>query len=188
MARANPFAQAGTPLSGGLALVDPDPGMLIAFNAAPGTVAPDEAGPYSAYAQALAETMREGGVSLDDVFARVRLRVNQTTNGAQVPWDVSKLQAPIYLFDRAPDAPPPQVTADQTASIRTRPIRDFDARRRLSRGARPRYAPGLRETSSPPIRAIQWRRASARSSRRDAKRSLGGAPGISTRRRPTGRT
>ena len=69
VARANPFAQSGTPLSSGLALVDPDPGMLIAFNAAPGTVAPDEAGPYSAYAQALAETMREGGVALDDVGA-----------------------------------------------------------------------------------------------------------------------
>ena len=127
MARANPFAQAGTPLSSGLALVDPEPGTLIAFNAAPGTVAPDEAGPYSAYAQALAETMREGGVALDDVFARVRLRVNQTTNGAEVPWDVSKLQAPLYLFERAADAPPPQVARDQTASIRTRPIRDFAA-------------------------------------------------------------
>ena len=127
MARANPFAQTGTPLSSGLALVDPEPGTLIAFNAAPGTVAPDEAGPYSAYAQALAETMREGGVALDDVFARVRLRVNQTTNGAEVPWDLSKLQAPLYLFERAADAPPPQVAPDQTASIRTRPIRDFAA-------------------------------------------------------------
>src|SRR5271166_2677824 len=127
LARANPFAQSGPPLSGGLALVDSEPGVLIAFNAAPGTVAPDEAGPYSAYAQALAETMREGGVALDDVFARVRLRVNQTTNGAQVPWDVSKLRAPLYLFERAPDAPPPQVSPDQTASIRTRPIRDFAA-------------------------------------------------------------
>jgi uncharacterized caspase-like protein len=127
LARANPFAQAGPPLSGGLALVDSEPGMLIAFNAAPGTVAPDEAGPYSAYAQALAETMREGGVALDEVFARVRLRVNQTTNGAQVPWDAAKLQASLYLFDRAPDAPLPQVTPAQTASIRTRPIRDFSA-------------------------------------------------------------
>jgi uncharacterized caspase-like protein len=127
MARANPFAQAGTPLSSGLALLDPDPGMLIAFNAAPGTVAPDEAGPYSAYAQALSETMREGGVALDEVFARVRLQVNQTTNGAEVPWSVSKLPSPLYLFERAPDAPPSQVAPDQTASIRTRPIRDFDA-------------------------------------------------------------
>src|SRR5215475_2151044 len=128
LARANPFARSGNPLTGGLALVDAEPGTLIAFNAAPGTIAPDEAGPYSAYAQALAEISREGGVALDDVFSRVRLRVNQTTNGAQVPWQASKLQAPIYLFERAPDAPPPAVTAEQTASIRTRPIRDFDAR------------------------------------------------------------
>ena len=137
LARANPFVQAGTPLSGGLALVDADSGMLIAFNAAPGTVAPDEAGPYSAYAQALAETMREGGVSLDDVFARVRLSVNQTTNGAQVPWDVSKLQAPLYLFrSRARraaargDARPERFNSDK-ADPRLR------CARRLSRSARP---------------------------------------------------
>jgi uncharacterized caspase-like protein len=128
MARANPFAKQGNPLTGGLALVDPDPNTLVAFNAAPGTIAPDETGPYSSYAQALAENTREGGIPLDEVFTRVRLRVNQTTNGAQVPWQVSKMQAPIYLFERAPDAPPPTVTAEQTASIRSRPIRDFDSR------------------------------------------------------------
>src|SRR5262245_21527428 len=41
LARANPFARAGQPLAGGLNLVEPDPGMLIAFNAQPGTVAPE---------------------------------------------------------------------------------------------------------------------------------------------------
>src|SRR6266478_4210360 len=40
-ARANPFAKSGPPLAGGLALVEPEPGVLIAFNAAPGTVAPE---------------------------------------------------------------------------------------------------------------------------------------------------
>src|ERR1700737_2179202 len=59
-ARANPFAKSGSPLAGGLALVEPDPGTLIAFNAAPGTVVQNEAGPYSSYAPALAE-MRRGG-------------------------------------------------------------------------------------------------------------------------------
>src|SRR6516225_3703306 len=128
LARANPFARSGNPLTGGLALVDAEPGTLIAFNATPGTIAPDEAGPYSGYAQALAEISREGGLPIDDVFARVRLRVNQITNGGQVPWHASKLQAPIDLFERAPDAPPPQVTAEQTLSLRQRPIREFDAR------------------------------------------------------------
>src|SRR5262249_21877967 len=62
-ARANPFARSGPPLAGGLALVEPETGTLIAFNAAPGTVAPEAQGPYGAYALALAEMIREGGSS-----------------------------------------------------------------------------------------------------------------------------
>jgi uncharacterized caspase-like protein len=127
-ARASPFAKSGPLLAGGLALVEPDPGTLIAFNAAPGTIAQDEAGPYSSYAQALAEMMREGGLPVTELFDRVRLRVNEITKGAQVPWNASKLQAPFYFFERAPDAPPPQVSPEQTSAIRSKPIRDFDAR------------------------------------------------------------
>src|SRR6202521_5021981 len=127
-ARASPFAKSGPPLASGLALVEPEPGTLIAFNAAPGTVAQNEAGPYSSYAQALAEMMREGGLPVTGLFNRVRLRVNEITKGAQVPWNASKLQAPFYFFERAPDAPPPQVSPEQTSSIRSKPIRDLDAR------------------------------------------------------------
>src|ERR1700730_12331216 len=127
-ARASPFAKSGPPLASGLALVEPEPGTLIAFNAAPGTVAQNEAGPYSSYAQALAEMKREGGLPVTDLFNRVRLRVNEITKGAQVPWNASKLQASFYFFERAPDAPPPQVSPEQTSSIRSKPIRDFDAR------------------------------------------------------------
>src|SRR4051812_42078541 len=71
-ARTSPFVRSGPPLAGGLALVEPDPGALIAFNATPGTVAPEGKGPYGPYAQALAEMMREGGLPLTDVFDRVR--------------------------------------------------------------------------------------------------------------------
>src|ERR1700704_354748 len=82
-ARANPFAKSGPALAGGLALVEPEPGTLIAFNAAPGTVAPEGQGPYGPYAQALAEMLREGGMPLAQVFDRTRLRVNDMTKGAQ---------------------------------------------------------------------------------------------------------
>ena len=47
IARANPFAHSGAPLAGGLALVEPGPNMIIAFNAAPGTVAPEGKGPMA---------------------------------------------------------------------------------------------------------------------------------------------
>src|SRR5207302_554358 len=123
-ARANPFAKSGPPLAGGLALVEPEPGLLIAFNAAPGTVAPEGQGPYGAYAQALAEMMREGGLPLASVFDRARLRVNEVTKGAEVPWHASKLTATsVLLFERAADAPPPAVSSEEAAAIRTRPMR-----------------------------------------------------------------
>src|ERR1700726_2157213 len=59
-ARQQPFIEGGQPIASGLALVEPDPHMLIAFNAAPGTVAPNEQGNYGIYAQSLAEMIRTG--------------------------------------------------------------------------------------------------------------------------------
>ena len=128
VARANPFAKSGPPLAGGLALVEPEPGLLIAFNAAPGTVAPEGQGPYGPYAQALVEMIREGGLPLASVFDRARLRVNDVTKGAEVPWHASKVETSLVFFERAADAPPPVVSSEQAAAIRARPIRDLDAR------------------------------------------------------------
>jgi uncharacterized caspase-like protein len=105
IARSLHFATEGDPFASGLALIDAESGSLYAFNAAPGTIAPDELGPYGFYAQALVEMMREGA-SLDQVFADTRLRVNELSNGAMVPWDVSKIGAPISFFARQASAPP----------------------------------------------------------------------------------
>ena len=121
-ARANSFARTGAPLAGGLALIEAEPRTLYAFNAAPGTIAPDEPGPYGIYAQALVEMMREGGLPADEVFARVRLRVDELTRGAVVPWDVSKLDAPIVFFAPAANTLP---AAQAYADLLARPIRDF---------------------------------------------------------------
>jgi uncharacterized caspase-like protein len=125
-ARAHPFARTGAPLAGGLALVEPEPGMLVAFNAAPGTVAPEGQGPYGPYAQALAEMMREGGLPLGEVFDRARLRVNDATKGAEVAWHASKVEAPFLFFERTADAPPPALSAEQAAVLRDKPIRELD--------------------------------------------------------------
>jgi uncharacterized caspase-like protein len=121
-ARQQPFVDGQ--IASGLALVEADPHMLIAYNAAPGTVAPPEQGPYGAYAQSLAEMIRAGGLPLQEVFNRVRLRVNEATKGAQVPWDTQKLDAQFMFFERAPDAPA-QAPPDQVAALRNKPIRDL---------------------------------------------------------------
>jgi uncharacterized caspase-like protein len=124
-ARQQPFIQGGEPIAGGLALVEPGLNMLVAFNAAPGTVATNEPGPYGLYAQSLAEMIRTGGLSLPEVFNRVRLRVSDASKGAQIPWDAQKLQSQFTFFDREPDAPAAQGAPDQVAAFRDKPIRDL---------------------------------------------------------------
>jgi uncharacterized caspase-like protein len=123
-ARQQPFIEGGQPIASGLALVEPDAHMLIAFNAAPGTVAPAEQGSYGAYAQSLAEMIRTGGLPLPELFNRVRLRVNEASKGAQVPWDAQKIDAQFVFFNRAPDAPS-QASPDQAVAVRDKPIRDL---------------------------------------------------------------
>ena len=124
-ARANPYAAQGAPLAPGLALVDPEPGVLIALNAAPGTFAGDEQGPYGVFGKTLAGAMRQGGVDVAEVFDQTRILVNQETQGALLPWSASKLDGPYFIFERAAGAPPPPVlSAAQTAG---RPIATFPA-------------------------------------------------------------
>jgi len=123
-ARANPYAAQGPPLAGGLALVEPDEGELIAFNAAPGSIVGDESGPYGVYAKTLAGSLREGGLPIEDALAQTRVQVNQQTAGAQAPWSASKLGAPYYVFERAADAPAPPALAALADAAR-KPIGGF---------------------------------------------------------------
>src|SRR3984957_11585401 len=123
-ARANPYATQGSPLAPGLALVDPEPGELIAFNAAPGTLAGDEEGPYGVYGKTLAGAIRQGGVDIAQAFDQTRVSVNAETQGALLPWSASKLGGPFYVFERAADAPPPALSFAQTER---RPISTFPA-------------------------------------------------------------
>ncbi|TNC16171.1 peptidase C14 [Methylobacterium terricola] len=104
-ARTAPFRLAGDPLAGGLPLVEAEPGSLIAYNAAPGTVGPAETGPYGAYALGLVEMIREGGLAPAALFERVRLRVAEVTGGAEVPWSASRIEAPFVFLERAAGAP-----------------------------------------------------------------------------------
>ena len=150
-ARQQPFIEGGQPIASGLALVEPDPHMLIAFNAAPGTVAPNEQGNYGIYAQSLAEMIRTGGLPLPEVFNRLRLRVNDASKGAQVPWDAEKIDAQFMFFDRAPDAPA-QAPRPGARRPRSADHRCGSVHRHLERaadGARGRRAPAPRSCISP---------------------------------------
>jgi len=105
-AHETPFHLSGAAtLAGGLGLYEPGRNGVIAFNTAPGAVAPRAAaGAYGVYAHALAEMMRDGGQSLADVFDKTRLRVAEDTKGAQMPWN-SKVATDFLFFQRLAGAP-----------------------------------------------------------------------------------
>ena len=123
-ARALPFPLQGQPIAGGLALYDPGPSLLLAFNAAPGTIALQEPGPYGVYAQALAEMIRAGGLPVAQVFDQTRLRVVERTNGAQIPWNSQGFDTPFIFFERTAQAPARGV---DEAALRSKPIAQFSA-------------------------------------------------------------
>ena len=172
-ARANPFAPTGQPLAGGLAIVVPEAGSLVAFNAAPGTIAPQETGDYGVYAKALSEMIHEGGLEAGEIFTRTRLRVSETTRGAQVPWNATRLGQPVTFFERAEDAPAPQALAPRNRVIRDLPVSEAYALA-LERDTIVAYQEFMtaypRDPLSPRVaamlaarrEAITWRRAVAR--------------------------
>ncbi len=121
-ARENPFALGGQPIAGGLALVEPPANLLLAYNAAPGTVAPVEPGPYGAYAHGLAEMIRAGGMPPMQVFEETRLRVSEVTKGAQIPWN-SKVDSAFLFLQRTAEAP----AREDDSALRAKPIAQLGA-------------------------------------------------------------
>ena len=173
-ARQSPFARGGHPLASGLALVDPAPSTAIAFNAAPGTVASDEQGPYGAYATSLTEMIAAGGLSLDDLFARLRLRVSELTQGVEVPWYASQINGPFFLTERAAEAPPPPTVRRSPTSATNRSAISAALMMRMLR--RSRSTPSMvTSNSSPSIRAVPFPGALRRCWLFAAKRSFGAA-------------
>jgi uncharacterized caspase-like protein len=124
-ARAGPVASSGQ--ASGLAWVEPEANMLIAFNAAPGTLVRDASDGYGSYAKALAEMLREGDLTPGDLFDRVRLRVHELTKGDQVPWDASRIEGQFKFLERGPGAPVRSDTAARTARMRMQPMRILGA-------------------------------------------------------------
>ncbi len=97
-AHKTPFAQGSEPTSG-LAYIEPDAGSLIAFNAAPGAVAPEATAANGLYATALADFIAKGGLQPDDMFGQMRLKVSEVTKSAEVPWHLAKLDGSFTFSD-----------------------------------------------------------------------------------------
>jgi len=109
--RNNPFPDVND-AGRGLAIVDAPNGSIVGYSTAPGTEALDGSNGHSPYTSAFLKLAREPNVPIEQLFKRVRLEVNNTTNGRQIPWESSSLTSDFYFFgDTAVAATRPPVKA-----------------------------------------------------------------------------
>jgi len=104
--RNNPFARSFRSANDGLAQVDAPTGTLIAYATAPGRVASDGVGQNGLYTSELLKQMQTPGVSITDVFMRVRAEVMKQTGNKQVPWEASSLVGSFYFAGASADSTP----------------------------------------------------------------------------------
>jgi hypothetical protein len=123
-----PLAGVLPPLAPGLTAVQPEPETLIAFNAAPGTVAPGPLAGPGPYALALSESLGTPGLAPQDIFERVRLRAAELGGGVQA-WQESRLTLATL-------AAPAAVVASGV-SVARKPAKVAPGVRRHVRHARP---------------------------------------------------
>lgn len=116
----------------GLAIVDAPNGSIVGYSTAPGAEAQDGTGGHSPYTQAFLNVAREPNVPIEQLFKRVRLAVNQTTSGAQIPWESSSLTSDFTFFgdtavaaSRAPVNAPVVQMASNLPSRSTRQAYDY---------------------------------------------------------------
>ncbi len=116
----------------GLAIVDAPNGSIVGYSTAPGAEAQDGTGGHSPYTQAFLNVAREPNVPIEQLFKRVRLEVNQTTSGAQIPWESSSLTSDFTFFgdtavaaNRAPVNAPVVQMASNLPSRSTRQAYDY---------------------------------------------------------------
>jgi hypothetical protein len=95
--RNNPFPSLNE-ASRGLAIVDAPNGSIVGYSTAPGAEALDGAGDHSPYTQAFLRLAHEKDVPIEQLFKRIRLDVNNSTDGRQTPWESSSLTSDFYFF------------------------------------------------------------------------------------------
>src|ERR1700732_5319699 len=82
----------------GLAIVDAPNGSVVGSSTAPEPQAQEGAGGHSPYTSAFLQLAREPNLPIEQLFKRIRLEVNHSTDGQQTPWESSSLTSEFYFF------------------------------------------------------------------------------------------
>lgn len=96
--RNNPYYRSFRSANRGLAQPTVAPtGSIIAFSTAPGRTASDGDGNNGLYTQELISAMKIPGLTLEEVFKTVRIRVSSLSRGEQIPWENSSLMGDFFF-------------------------------------------------------------------------------------------
>lgn len=121
--RDNAFPKFQRSGSRGLAPVDAINGSLIAYATGPGSTAADGSRRNGLYTEHLLRAMRTPGLSLEQVFKRVRLGVRDESGRKQIPWETSSLTEDFFFL--SPDgAALPRAAAGPAPAPRPAPAND----------------------------------------------------------------
>jgi len=111
--RNNPF-RGSRAMSGGLAPMGSGAGTFVAFATSPGKTASDNSkGANGLFTQYLLESLRQPGLTLDEVFNRTRELVYTASKQSQIPWTQTNVIGKFYF---RPAANAPTVTASSRPS------------------------------------------------------------------------
>lgn len=118
--RNNPFARGFRSVSRGLAEMRPSSGTLVLYATEPGKVASDGAERNGLFTSQLLQTLREPGLTAEEVFKHTALRVHEASSGNQTPWQEGVILGTFYFLPPSaptttaglpPPPPPPPATA-----------------------------------------------------------------------------
>jgi len=102
--RNNPFARTFRSAEQGLARMDAPTGSIVAYSTAPNSVASDGKGVNGLYTKYLLQNIGTQGITIEEVFKRVRIGVMGETGKKQVPWESSSISGYFYLAGGTPSA------------------------------------------------------------------------------------
>ncbi|MBI5264161.1 MAG: caspase family protein [Bradyrhizobium sp.] len=126
----------------GLAIVDTKagaPGSFISYSTSPGAEAEDGSGVDSPYTTAVLSAAKEPNLPIEEVFKRIRVAVNQATDGRQIPWESSSLTTDFKFFPAGGSQP--ETTASRPSSSASASVtRSVDDWKRSLSGKDPKAA------------------------------------------------
>jgi hypothetical protein len=124
--RNNPFPAINQSAGRGLAIVDTkagSSGSFISYSTSPGAEAEDGSGANSPYTTSVLSVAKEPNLSIEEAFKRVRVAVNQSTDGRQIPWESSSLTSEFKFFST--DTGQQATSTPKPASTATRSVDDW---------------------------------------------------------------